>query len=332
MIYKLKFKKILLLVVFFSLVLILPAQGQEEKDYYYQTIKVDITIKEDSTFDVREEQTYRLNDNFGFFYRKIGLKDTDHISDLKVYDSDNNLLSEEQYKTAFEGRDKNVTWNFARRDFEDELKSWAIEYRVHGGLRFFKEHDELYWNAVFAGRSVPVAYAETIVHLPQAIDKDQLQIALYLGSLGSSDLSENYQILDEQTIKYWAYNLEAQEFMTVAVGWPKGIVAKPLLYRNQTINLLAIIIALAFFLFNIASIYKQWLAKGKDPKMKRTVIAQYKAPEKLSPAIVGVILNQRVDVKDITAVVVDLAVKGYLKIYEGKKTFFLGQEYIFEKV
>jgi len=44
------------------------------KSYYYDSIEVDITVNQDSTFDVIEKQTYSLTGSFGFFYRNIELK------------------------------------------------------------------------------------------------------------------------------------------------------------------------------------------------------------------------------------------------------------------
>jgi uncharacterized membrane protein YgcG len=323
------------LVLAFSLVglfLIWPAQAQETQDYYYQKIKVDITVNSDSTFDVVEEQIYRLTGSFGYFFREIELKDLDHLSGLEAYDSAGQLISEEELETAYSGNRKKIQWNFDRRIFNNELKSWIVQYKVYGGLRFFEKYDELYWNAVFEDRDEPVVYAEAIVHLPAPVLKQDLQQKLFIGQGGSRLESSNWQIIDEQTIKFWGYNLEPGEFLTLAIGWPKGLVQKPFLYRNQIINLVAVLLALGLLLFNLGYMIKKWLATGRDPKMRKTIIAQYQPPKGISPAVTGLLTNQSADLKDITAAIVDLAVKGYLRIREVDKSFFTGQEYIFEKL
>ena len=126
----------------------------EAKSYYYHLIEVDITVNSDSTFDVVEKQVYKLDGSFGFFYRDIELKRLDHISDIKVFDSNGDLLDQSEYELSYNGNKRHIQWDFPRRDFDNELKSWTIAYKVHGGLGFYEDHDELYWNAIFSDRIV----------------------------------------------------------------------------------------------------------------------------------------------------------------------------------
>ena len=70
-------KKILLLfLVFAGCFWLSPVLAQT---YYYDYIEVDIFVKEDSTFDVIERQTYYLDGSFGYLFRDVELKDLDHI-------------------------------------------------------------------------------------------------------------------------------------------------------------------------------------------------------------------------------------------------------------
>jgi hypothetical protein len=55
------------------------------------------------------------------------------------------------------------------------------------------------------------------------------------------------------------------------------------------------------------------------------VVVEYTPPEGLRPAQMGLLLDERVDQKDLTATIVDLAVRGYLKITELEKTWALGR-------
>lgn len=79
---------------------------------------------------------------------------------------------------------------------------------------------------------------------------------------------------------------------------------------------------------------RKWWKDGRDPKITKTVIAHYEPPANLSPAILGVLLKEKVDVKDILATVVDLAVRGYIKTREEERKvlFIRNKEYIFEKL
>lgn len=57
-----------------------------------------------------------------------------------------------------------------------------------------------------------------------------------------------------------------------------------------------------------------WLKRGRDPKGRGTIIAQYEPPDNLTPVEVGTVIDEKVDKKDISAEIIYLAVKGYLKI------------------
>ncbi|MBU0668276.1 DUF2207 domain-containing protein, partial [Patescibacteria group bacterium] len=60
----------------------------------------------------------------------------------------------------------------------------------------------------------------------------------------------------------------------------------------------------------------------------------YEAPKGLSPAEAGTIIDEKVDMRDISSTIIDMAVRGYIKIIETKKKKFLGNDiyYEFEKL
>ena len=302
------------------------------QNYYYDKIEVEIRINKDSTFDVSEKQTYSLDGSFGYFYRDIELKRLDHISDVEVSDSQGNKLDKKAYDLKHKGNKLHIQWNFVRRDFENELKSWTVKYRVHGGLGFYKDYDELYWNVIFQDREVVVKKAEVFVYLPEKAD--QIKARLFAGKEGSQQESLNYQIIDEKTIKFWEEDIYPGEFLTIVAVFPKGIVEKPLFYRNQLIGLIVLLIAFLLPFLVFLRSFLIWRRRGKDPKIKKTIIAVYSSPLGLAPALVGVLIKQKVGIKEILATVVDLAVRGYLRIKEEEKKilFIKSKEYIFEKI
>ena len=324
-------KKILL----FSFVLIgcLFFSFTDAKDYYYQNIEVDIFIRKDSAFDVVENQTYFLDGSFGYFYRDIELKGLDHISNIEIFDSDGNKVKKENLDINYQGNRLHIQWNFPKKNFHQETKSWSIKYTVYGGLGFFDDWDEIYWNAIFQDRKVVVKNAKATVILPEAVGKENIKAKMFIGKLGDTNLSTNYKIVNDKTIEFYGKNIGPGEYLTITATWPKGIVQKPFLYRNQIIVLLtaltALIIPIIAFLFYL----KRWLKKGKDEKIKKTIIAQYN-PGGLLPAEVGVLIKQSISTEDILGTVVDLAVRGYLKIREEEKGFsiFKYKEYTFEKL
>jgi uncharacterized membrane protein len=59
---------------------------------------------------------------------------------------------------------------------------------------------------------------------------------------------------------------------------------------------------------------------------KDDVVVEYTPPDELRPAQLGVILDERADTKDVTATIIDLAVRGYVKIEEKEKTWIFGSK------
>lgn len=53
---------------------------------------------------------------------------------------------------------------------------------------------------------------------------------------------------------------------------------------------------------------------GKEPKGRGTIIPQYEAPAQLTPGEVGILTDQKADMHDISASIINLAVKGYITI------------------
>jgi hypothetical protein len=62
----------------------------------------------------------------------------------------------------------------------------------------------------------------------------------------------------------------------------------------------------------------QWYRRGRDPR-RRPIAPRYEPPDGLTPAEVGTLVDHRVDVRDITATLVDLAVRGFIVIEEEKR-------------
>jgi hypothetical protein len=66
-----------------------------------------------------------------------------------------------------------------------------------------------------------------------------------------------------------------------------------------------------------------WYALGRDPR-RRPIVPQYEPPEGLTPAEAGTLVDNSPDLRDVTATLVDLAVRGYLRIEEEEESKFLG--------
>jgi hypothetical protein len=122
--------------------------------------------------------------------------------------------------------------------------------------------------------------------------------------------------------------------VTGVVGWNKGAVVEPT-PADEAASFLASNWPLAIPIPVFLGMFLLWRRVGRDPE-RRPVTAQYEPPAGLTPAEAGTLLDESVDMRDITATVVDLAVGGHLRIEEkeGSKLFGLisDTEYIFHRL
>jgi len=84
----------------------------------------------------------------------------------------------------------------------------------------------------------------------------------------------------------------------------------------------------------LAVMFTLWWYKGRDPDPGMSVAPMYEPPAGISPAEAGTLLDDTIHPRDITSTIVDLAVRGYLKIEETaeKVLVFTHKDYVFHLV
>ncbi len=216
------------------------------------------------------------------------------------------------------------------------MHDYILRYKVSGAVTYFSDHDELNWNVTGNEWNVPIQNAQAIVTLPVPVDTKKLQQACFTGSLGgtSSDCSTS---LRDQSVQVISEPLENNQGLTFVIGFPKGIVANleptpyvtffETLVGKITLVLLAIA-AIFWYIVTPGLIIYRWSKYGRDPKPAMGVTtAWFDAPKtknlrRLTPGETGTLVDEQADLSDITATIVDLARRGYLRIIETKKNDF----------
>jgi hypothetical protein len=212
---------------------------------------------------------------------------------------------------------------------EDTSRNIALHYRVRDGLRFFEDHDELYWNVIGTGWDVPIESASAHIILPGGVTG--LRAANYTGFLGSRSQDARVDILgpniDIQTQRPLAFH----EGLTIVAGWDKGFVQEPggsekvaqFLDSNWP---LLVPIGVFFLMLGL------WYSRGRDPRVG-AIAVQYEPPAGLSPGEAGALVDDQAGIRDITATLVDLAVRGFIVIEEKEVSHLMGlyanTEYVF---
>jgi len=228
---------------------------------------------------------------------------------------------------------------------------YVITYTVKDGMNAFADHDELYWNV--DGSAWPVS--KQAVSATVAVPAGQYQKgACYQGPAGSTE-GCLYESLPNNTVQYTATRpLASGEQMTIVTGLNKGAVAvapPALVPRARSfprdafdVNAATVAVSALLLLLGLGLIVRFWWLHGRDrayltqyyltndPRdqaeplfAKDPVVVEFGPPQNLRPAELGLILDESADTKDVTATIVDLAVRGVLTISEvpGEKDWLL---------
>ncbi len=208
------------------------------------------------------------------------------------------------------------------------VQHYRIRYRVRRAMLFFPDHDELYWNATGTEWSLPIDRAVVSVSLPAGVVPADVRLACFAGPRGAVAGSCEAARAD-RTLRFAARGLRAGEGLTIVLGLPKGIVREPTAWERAQAwlgdtGILWALLPLATFFGMLAA----WRRLGRDDGAEESIPVRYAPPEGLTPAEVGTLADERADLQDVTATILDLAVRGQLSIEEigAKQFFFFGSK------
>ncbi len=202
--------------------------------------------------------------------------------------------------------------------------TFVLTYTSDRQIGFYDEFDEIYWNVTGNEWAFPIAKAEAIVMIPPKANV--VQKAAYTGPSGAKgkDFVSSIDANGHTRFKTTRM-LKPGEGLTIAVAWPKGFLAEPtksekaarLVQDNRPVlvGLIGFLLLLGYYLF-------AWDRVGRDPEAG-TIVPLFEPPEGFSPAAVNYLTNLSFDDKAFAAAIVNMAVKGVLKIDEEDGEFTL---------
>ena len=214
----------------------------------------------------------------------------------------------------------------------DTERTVRISYRAANAVRFFADHDEFYWNVTGLDTKVPTEEASAFVALPSgaAGQSGQIKAQAFTGVYGTRE-KEATSTVDGSNVTFeTSAPLAARNGLTIDIYIPKGILTEPSWFTRNVVwfvggNPGALLPVWAF-----AVMFGLWWWKGRNPDPGLSVAPMYEPPKGLTPAEAGTLLEDAVEARDITSTVIDLAVKGYIKIIENndKVLFITHRDYI----
>ena len=213
------------------------------------------------------------------------------------------------------------------RFLEPGVHTYSFRYRASRMLGFFETHDELYWNVTGNDWAFPIDEATASVSFGFDVAPADLEVTAYTGPWGSKAQDYRASIDADAVARFRATQpLPPVNGLTVVVMWPKGHVTEP--SRLQRIGWLLsdnanLLVMVAGYAILLGYYIPAWRRHGKDPE-EGILVTRYEPPDGFSPASLRYIRQMYYDNKVMTAAILNLAVKGYLRINDlgSKHTLF----------
>lgn len=286
--------------------------------YVIRSFDTRITVEPNSDVAVEERIEVEFSEPRHGIYRTIPIRYSDprgyaYSLDLRLQSVTDESGAAHGAKVTDEGRYRKIRIGDPDRTVDGRVV-YVIRYRVRDALGRFPEHDEIYWNATGNEWNTSIDRATATVRLPAPIDAGRIEAAGYTGPAGSRERAVAVTYPEPGVVRFEAQRAFGPlEGLTVAAGWPQGSVRYPTAAEVAGRVIADNWIVLLPFGW-LAFMIRRYRRHGRDPGSDHPVMVQYDPPPGISPGGVGVLIDESADLADITATVVDLAVRRHLTI------------------
>lgn len=319
------------------------------RSWHIEAFHAEVRVLSTGRVQVTERIRARFEGSFESIFRDIpiqyrgglGFNYKLRLTDISATDAAGNAL---EFETSRERHYRRVKiWVPGARD---AARTVVIRYTVENGLRWLEEADqawtEFYWNITGDEWPVRIDQASARVVLPP--QATGIRARAFTGAYGSTSNDADVEITQTVIETRTRGGLGIKEGLTVTVAWDTReggladgayVVAPPTwtdrigawLRSNWPIFVPAFVF---FLMFNL------WSRFGRDPQ-RLSVAPRYEPPDGVTVSEAGALIDNRADMRDVTAMIVDLAVRGFLKIRKEEQAKILGfavgsQNYTFELV
>jgi hypothetical protein len=210
----------------------------------------------------------------------------------------------------------------------------VLDYTITGAVTPISGGEQVEWYAI-SGWTVPVTNAVVSVTGPSAMRSASCTAGAVNSSIYCTQSSMDHTMT---TAVFRQVQLAPGQTLKVTVGLPPGTTnAKPILKaqwslaRAFDVNPVTVTVLVVLLILLLGGFTLLYYAHGRDKRAVRTkaeagdhapIVSangdglQFAPPNGVRPGQVGTLLDEQADVIDVTATIVDLAVRGYLLIEE----------------
>lgn len=285
---------------------------------------------------------------FTFGSRVIPLDRLNDITNVQVYEAGqllNNSCSDTPGTVCLRNTDEglSITYRFTEPVF-NARQSFRIEYTVTGALRSYDDGDQLWWKAIPEEHfGFPIESSTVVVNTPQdgipreGIDPyvtygapTEIQLC---GSVGSCPQVESLpRLIDGEVdgvavVAQTTQPLDGNDWLEIRVQYPHNPQMTAAGWQQAfdfwqgitpIANIISVLVSILVGLGGLLGVVALYYTKGRDPKT--SVVPEYlsEPPSDLGPAVIGTLIDEKADLRDVMSTVIDLAHRGYVVIEENR--------------
>lgn len=330
----------LLLILFLSA--LAPTAAAQLKSFHWTEWNIDVVLQPDGSLAVTETQTLDFSGapfTFGFRSIPVGRAgNNDGIRDVSVREGD--LVYRESssnaagtFEVVDQGDETRINWYFDPALGENTYTfSYIVDGAVRAGTADEGSGDQIFWTVIPSDAPARIDASRTTITLPEGVypqrftGTEDYLVEAYINDVATSDVAITVSE-DERTIVYETLRaLMPGEKLDVRVQFPHGLL--PIVtpawqaseQRDDVVGLGVLAVSLLLLVGGPLGVLLLWYLRGRDPQLG-IVVPDYvtEPPDALPPAIVGALIDEKVDMQDIISTLIDLAHRGYLTMEEKEK-------------
>jgi uncharacterized membrane protein YgcG len=271
-----------------------------------------------------EDIKVRFTDNNHGILRAIPKTYKQHSLQIKVNSVRSSSGAPAQYTTYKSNGNEVLKIGDPNRTVTGD-QQYTIDYTLRNVIGFYEDHDEMYWDVNGDQWQQQFEKVTLSLELPAEL-KLRGQPACFTGAFNSREHACTIRSSENVVTASTTAPLQAAQTLTYAAGFEKGVFKPASALEHAAEYLLIIASTLIPFLVLSGLGFYRWLRHGRDAKGAGTIVPHYDSPPGLSPLDVGALIDFKVDNRDLTATIIDLAVRKYIRIIESKKDKLFGSK------
>ncbi|MBI5671489.1 MAG: DUF2207 domain-containing protein [Chloroflexi bacterium] len=280
-------------------------------------------------FNVTESYNIYFTGTFRFGSVEIPRQNLERIHSVEVYEGGQPLRescseSPGTYCVQNTANALSVVYYFTR-PVSDDRQQFDIRYTVDGALRIYDGGDQLWWTAVPSEHfGFSIGSSTITVQMPSGYaPREGIDPVVTYGA--PADVNVRGTTITARATQ----PLDGNDYFEIRVQYPHNPAARvpswqadfdrQRAYEETTkplVDLGLIALSLLLAIGGVLGVYALWYNRGRDPRIGPVPEYLTEPPSELPPAVVGTLLDEQADLRDVISTIIDLAHRGYIVMEE----------------